>query len=161
MEQGITVFKAGVAAVCGALTALWGWFGWLVVAWVACMVIDYATGSAAAMKAGEWASGKAREGLWHKFGCIVAVLVSGLLDFVIGMLLDHVQVITLPWDYSVLLCPLVTAWYILTELGSIIENAGALGAPMPGFLKKAVAALKAGVDAAGDHSVDSDSGKEG
>ena len=46
-------------------------------------------------------------------------------------------------DYDVLLCPLVTAWYLLTELGSIAENAGALGAPMPQFLMRAIAALRA------------------
>ena len=41
----INGFKAAVAAVLGCLTALWGWFGWLVVAWVACMLLDYATGT--------------------------------------------------------------------------------------------------------------------
>ena len=49
----INGFKAAVAAVLGCLTALWGWFGWLVVAWVACMLLDYATGTAAALKADE------------------------------------------------------------------------------------------------------------
>ncbi len=150
MEHKIAAFKAGAAGVCAALTALWGWFGWLVAAWVACMAIDYLTGSAAAMKGGAWSSQKAREGLWHKAGCIVAVTISGVLDFVIGLLLENIPAVTLPFEYTVLLCPLVVAWYILTELGSILENAGALGAPMPRFLRKAVAALKTGVEAAGD-----------
>ena len=150
MEHKIAAFKAGAAAVCAALTALWGWLGWLVAAWVACMAIDYLTGSAAAMKGGAWSSQKAREGLWHKAGCIVAVTISGVLDFVIGLLLENIPAVTLPFEYTVLLCPLVVAWYILTELGSILENAGALGAPMPRFLRKAVAALKTGVEAAGD-----------
>ncbi|WP_419504965.1 phage holin family protein [Allofournierella sp.] len=26
-----------------------------------------------------------------------------------------------------LLCPLVVCWYIVTELGSLVENAGAMG----------------------------------
>lgn len=59
----INGFKAAVAAVLGCLTALWGWFGWLVVAWVACMLLDYATGTAAALKAGKWSCKAAREGL--------------------------------------------------------------------------------------------------
>jgi len=150
MMDKITAFKAGAAAVCAALTALWGWFGWLAAAWAACMAIDYLTGSAAAIKGGAWSSQKAREGLWHKCGCIVAVIISGVLDFVIGLLLDNIPAVTLPFEYTVLICPLVVAWYILTELGSIIENAGALGAPMPGFLRKAVAALRSSVEAAGD-----------
>ena len=38
--EHINTFKAALAAICAALTALWGWFGWVVVAWVVCMVID-------------------------------------------------------------------------------------------------------------------------
>ena len=45
--EHINGFKAAVAAVVGCLTALWGWFGWLVVAWVVCMLLDYGTGTAA------------------------------------------------------------------------------------------------------------------
>ena len=45
--------KAAVAAGVAALTAVWGWFGWLVVAWVVCMLLDYGTGTAAALRAGE------------------------------------------------------------------------------------------------------------
>ena len=40
--------KAVVAAVCGAFTAAFGWLGWLVVAWAACMALDWVSGSAAA-----------------------------------------------------------------------------------------------------------------
>ena len=54
--EHINGIKAAVVGVLGCLTALWGWFGWLVVAWVACMVLDYATGSFAALRAGEWSS---------------------------------------------------------------------------------------------------------
>ena len=147
--EHINGFKAAVTAVIAALTALWGWFGWFVLIWVACMVIDYITGSCAAMRAGEWSSKMARDGLWHKAGCIVAVLVASILDAVIGYLLGNIGV-ALPFTYTVLICPLVVAWYVLTELGSIIENAGKLGAPMPAFLRKAVAALKDAVDTTGE-----------
>lgn len=139
-------FKAALAAVLAALTTLWGWFGWLVLAWIFCMAADYLTGTAAALKAGQWSAQKAREGLWGKVGCIAAVLIAGMLDGVVGLLIANVPAITLPWDYSVLLCPLVIAWYIFTELGSILEHVGALGAPIPGFLKRAVAALREAVD---------------
>ena len=40
--------KAVIAAACGAFTAAFGWLGWLVVAWAACMVLDWLSGSAAA-----------------------------------------------------------------------------------------------------------------
>ena len=145
----VNAFKAAIAALCAALTALWGWFGWLVLAWIACVAIDYLTGSAAACKKGEWASNVARDGLWHKAGELVAVLAAGLLDLVLGHLLGNLPV-TLPFAYTVLICPLVVTWYILTEIGSIIENAGALGAPIPPWLAKTIAALQDTVDEAGD-----------
>ena len=146
----INGFKAAVAAVLGCLTALWGWFGWLVVAWVACMLLDYATGTAAALRAGDWSSKVARDGLWHKLGAVVAVLVAAILDGVIGLILANVPALTLPFDYTVFLTVLVLVWYIMTELGSLVENAGSLGAPVPAWLRKAIAALESTVDGAGD-----------
>ena len=68
--EHINGFKAAVAAVLGGLTALWGWFGWLVLAWLLCMALDHGTGTAAALRAGEWSSKVARDGLWHKLGAV-------------------------------------------------------------------------------------------
>ena len=76
----------------------------------------------------------------------LAVLAAGVLDLVIGLLMDNVPGIALPFEYNVFFCALVVVWYILTELGSIIENAGALGAPVPGWMKSAIAALQDRVD---------------
>ena len=148
--EHINGIKAAIAGVLGCLTALWGWFGWLVVVWVLCMVLDYATGSAAALRAGEWASKAARDGLWHKLGEVVAVLVAAILDGVVRLALANIPALELPFAYTLLLSPLVLVWYILTELGSVMENAGALGAPMPAWLTRAVAALGEGVDGAGE-----------
>ena len=146
--EHINSFKAALTALCAALTALWGWFGWVVVAWIGFMLIDYATGSAAALRAGEWSSKTARDGIWHKLGSVAAVIVAGILDVVIGHLLGNVPGVELPFTYTVLLSPLVVVWYILTEAGSIIENAGALGAPVPAWLSKMIAALESRVDQA-------------
>ncbi len=146
MMEHINGIKAAVTAALAALTALWGWFGWLIVAWVVCMGIDYLTGSAAACKAGKWSSALAREGLWHKAGCVAAVTISGILDLVVGQILANLPGLALPFEYTVFLCPLVVVWYLLTEAGSIVENAGAMGAPVPAWLAKAVAALKDKVD---------------
>lgn len=110
------------------------------------MALDYLTGSAAAMQAGKWSSEAARNGLWHKLGGIVAVLISGILDLTLGHLLGNAP-IALPFTYTVFLCPLVLVWYILTEAGSIVENAGALGAPIPEWLKKTIALFRDKVDA--------------
>lgn len=150
--QHATEIKAGITAFFAFLTALWGWFGWVVVVWIALLALDWITGSAAAIKSGTWSSKRAREGAWHKLGSIIAVLVACLLDVLFGLLLDNVP-LEMPFTYTVLLCPLVIIWYILTEAGSIVENAGTLGAPIPPWLKKAIAAFKDKLDENGNSSV--------
>ena len=149
MEK-INSFKASIVAVSASVSALLGWFGWLVIVFVACMSVDWITGSMTAWKRGEWESRIAREGIWHKTGSIIAVLVTLILDAVIGNVINNIPSVSLPFTYTVLLSPIVIVWYILTELGSIIENAGRMGAPVPGFLKKAIVLLKESIDAAGE-----------
>ena len=39
------VVKAAVTAAMGAFGAAFGWLGWLVLAWVSCMALDYVTGT--------------------------------------------------------------------------------------------------------------------
>ena len=65
--------KAAISAVLAGMTAFWGWTGWLVVIWLVAMILDYATGSWAALSTGSWDSAVARAGLWHKLGSIVAM----------------------------------------------------------------------------------------
>lgn len=150
----IDTFKATIVAIFAGISSLLGWFGWLVVIFVACLVGDWTTGTMVACKNGEWSSKKSREGIWHKFGSIVAVLVTVILDIVIGMAINNIPSITLPFKYTVLLCPIVLVWYIVGELGSIIENAGKMGAPVPSFLRKVIAVFKTTVDNVGDKIVD-------
>ena len=59
--ENINAFKAFLSACMAALTSLWGWFGWLVIGWISCMLIDYITGSAAAIRKGQWSSDMARD----------------------------------------------------------------------------------------------------
>ena len=148
--DNVNNFKAAVTACVAVLTALWGWFGWLVVLFVVAMAADYLTGTAAAMQQGKWSSKAARDGIWHKCGSIIVVMVAGAADLLIGTMLGHLPGVVLPFEYTVLLCPLVTVWYTLTELGSIVENAVALGAPVPAWLTKMLDAAKDVVDKAGD-----------
>ncbi len=121
--DNINAFKVTVTAIAAGVSALLGWFGWI-------------TGSLAAAKKGEWSSRCGWEGIWHKAGCIVVILGTIILDIVIGMEVNNIPSIQLPFTYTVLICLIMLVWYILTELGSIVENAGKRGAPVPDFLKK-------------------------
>lgn len=140
--------KAAIVAFAGAFSAAFGWLGWLIVAWVFCMVVDYISGSAAAMQAGEWSSAAARAGIWHKGGMILVVIAAAIADAVLGMVLAEIP--ALPVEYTVLVLPIVMVWYILTELGSILENAAAMGAPVPEFLVSLLAAAKDKVEDTAD-----------
>lgn len=150
MEKTINQVKAAVLAALGLLTGLWGWLGWLVVGWIGCMALDYITGSMAAAKECHWSSAKAREGIWHKCGMIVVVIVAGGADLLIFLVLSNLPVLALPVQYPGLVCPMVLVWYIVTELGSMAENAAIMGAPVPGWLLRLLALSKNAVDSAGD-----------
>ena len=62
--------KAAFSAAIAFGTALFGWVGWVIVIWICAMVLDYLTGSFAAIYMGKWTSRKASQGLWHKLGSI-------------------------------------------------------------------------------------------
>ena len=118
-EMTVTTIKASVAGVVGVLTALWGWFGWMVLAWILLMLADWLIGSAAAAKEGRWSSAKMREGAWHKAGAILVVCVALVADWLIGSILGHIPAVELPWEYTVLLGPMVILGYIIGELGAL------------------------------------------
>lgn len=136
-----------VAAAIGFLTALWGWAGWAVMVWAALILIDYITGSMAAKREKNWSSAIARDGLWHKAGEIFAVLTAALCDIALKVVVEG-SGIEFPFEISMIVTPIVLLWYILTEAGSIIENCGRLGAPVPSWFKKRVDTYKNAIDKA-------------
>ena len=151
--------KAVVTAVIAFFTTLWGWLGWMVVLLAVCMLADYLTGSWAARSRGEWSSSIARAGRWHKLGEIVALFASAMCDIAVGTVLKE-GAFKLPFEIGnvCFMTPVVTLWYILTELGSIVENAGELGAPIPKRLARMIKSLSGKVDSGGG-SESEDSGK--
>ena len=142
--------KACVSAAVAAFSAFWGWLGWLTLAWAVLMALDYITGSAAAMKSGTWASQAAREGIWHKTGEVVVVALCAVADRVLLIVIDRIPLVAFALPGSGLLLPLVLTWYCITELGSILENAAAMGAPVPEWLTRFLAEAQKKVDDAGD-----------
>lgn len=140
-----TEIKAAITAIIAFVTTLIGWKGIAVLIWLCCILLDYIAGSLAAKKENNWSSKIAREGLWHKLGEIFAVLVAALCDIALGVVIEGTG-INLGFDISVFITPIVLTWYILTELGSIIENCGRLGAPIPKWFKQYVEKAKNTID---------------
>lgn len=149
MNDNLLTVKAMIAAFFTALGAFLGWKGVMLFAWAGVMALDYISGTIAAALCGEWSSAVAREGIKHKGGMILVVAVAAIADAVMIIIVEHVP-IGLQWPGIIL--PMVLAWYIITELGSILENAVKMGAPVPTWLVKLLKASADLMQAAGDHA---------
>ena len=160
-QERMTEIKGVLVAVFTFLTALWGWLGWAVLLLAFAMLMDYITGSAAAKARGEWSSEVARAGIRHKVGEIIAVGAAAFADLGVQVALHSVDLLPLfgqvSWPHCFTL--IVVLWYLFTEIGSIVENAGELGAPVPKWLKKGIAVLQTKADEAGSVVSGSDSGE--
>lgn len=139
--------KAAIAGAVALFAGVIGWSGIAALILLVCMALDYLTGSLAAKAHGEWSSRVAREGLWHKLGEIVALLVAALCDIALMVIFaSSAAPIFGSYARRGWITLLVSLWYILTELGSILENAARLGAPIPKALIEGVGRLKKKVD---------------
>lgn len=154
MNDTMIAAKAAITAFFTAVGMLLGWKGIMVLAWVLLMALDYITGTFAAMKAGQWCSKKAREGAWHKAGAIIVVIVAAIADGIMLVICGNIPVLEITWPGLIL--PLVLAWYIITELGSILENAIKLGANPPAWLTKILAVSLKAVENMGETVTDSE-----
>lgn len=77
------------------------------------MLLDVATGVAGAVKTNELASGRMREGLWHKAGFCGLIAAAYLFEFAAG----HADLgISIPATGA------VCVWIVVTEAVSILEN---------------------------------------
>ena len=151
MNENLLMTKAAITAFLTALATFLGWRMVLLLTWVVLMCLDYLSGSLAARSRGEWRSSLAREGIFHKAGQLLVVLVSMAADFIMVLVAGNLPGEIL-FSWPVVIFPMVTMWYILTETGSIIENAVSMGAKVPQWLPRL---LNATVEAI-DHAVDTE-----
>lgn len=154
----IAVLTAWISAKLGAL-------GPLLMVLIGLMLIDYITGMwASKIEAVDhpedptlgWSSKKGAKGIAKKVGYICVITVALALDYLIVTMGDKMG---LSIEVHGALGMLVAAWYILNELLSVIENAGRMGAPIPDWLARYIAALKSKVDARAD--TEDDNGNRG
>lgn len=115
------------------------------------MVIDYVSGMAASAveaidhpddKRYGWSSKKGAKGIAKKVAYLCVIAVSMVIDYIV-IRTSGVLGVALP---NTMLSLLVSVWYLLNEALSIIENAGRIGAPVPNWLMKYIAALKDKID---------------
>lgn len=143
------------AAVVAWISEKLGALGPLLAVLIILMVVDYVTGMWASKieavdhpgdPAYGWSSAKGSKGIAKKVGYLCVIVVALTADYLIVTIGSELG---LTISVHGALGMLVSTWYILNELLSIIENAGRMGAPVPDWLARYIAAIKSKVDARG------------
>ena len=116
------------------------------------MIVDYISGMLASKREAidhpgdpnyGWSSRKGAKGILKKAGYLCVILVAVTTDYIVFIVSD-----SLGYDLpaKTLFGLIVTVWYILNELLSVIENAGRMGANVPEWLENYIAVLKNKID---------------
>ncbi|OCN03604.1 hypothetical protein A4S06_05430 [Erysipelotrichaceae bacterium MTC7] len=129
MKKMQTVFDSVVAVAATFFTYLFGGADVAVITLCAFMVLDYVTGVIVGFTNDKLSSAVGFKGLAKKMLIILILIGAVQLDRLQG---------TGQWIFRTLVC----YFYIANEGISLIENAGNLGLPIPGKLKKALEQLK-------------------
>lgn len=120
-----------------------------------CMVIDYITGMLASKVEAiahpndpeyGWNSKKGAIGIIKKFSYACVITVAIVLDYIITVVAGKLGYNIPATAFFGLL---VSVWYLLNELLSIVENAGRMGADVPEWLSKYISVLKNKIDDSG------------
>lgn len=137
------IFQALFATVAGAIVAYLNVLLVPLIVMIVVMLIDYGTGMAQAFVSGTLNSRIGVVGIIKKIGYIVAVTVGIVADYLISSALTQVG-INLQINYCIGM--IVTIWFIINELISVLENLAEIGIPLPKFLVSIVKRLKVTVE---------------
>lgn len=144
--------QAVTSAVAAWLLAKMGLLFYVMIVLFGAMILDYITGMLAAKREAinhpddptyGWSSKRGAEGIIKKVGYVCIIAVAMAADWIIFNVAATVGIdVKLKAFFGIL----TAVWYVLNELLSIIENAGRMGAPVPEWLTKNIAALKKSID---------------
>lgn len=153
MKRGTCIMIQGALSALGAyLSAKLGVLFPVLLILAAMMVIDYISGMMASkVEAIEhpddpdygWNSKKGAIGIIKKVGYLCVIAVAMVVDF---LTLKVASVIWGTVTAKAVFGLLVSVWFILNELLSIIENAGRMGVNVPDWLCRYIAVLKKKID---------------
>ncbi|MBE6903378.1 MAG: phage holin family protein [Ruminococcaceae bacterium] len=135
-----STFAGGIAAYFNALLVP-------VVLLATVMVMDYISGIVSAWKDGCLNSRIGVIGIIKKVCYLLAIGVAIVVDLIIQMVLTKINInITMPYIFGII----VTVWFVINELISILENVSKIGVPLPAFLIKVIKRLKDTVEKTAD-----------
>lgn len=115
------------------------------------IVVDIATGWAKGMYHGNLNSAKNHQGYIRKATILLLAILWIAIDFVVSyaMLSMGMEDFTM-FGFSIVEIPLLSgimlAYYIIGEFLSVAENLEAMGAPIPGFIKRIIKTAQERID---------------
>lgn len=138
-----TIFAAVSAAIVAYLNIL------LVplIVLIVVMIIDYLSGMAQAYVSRTLNSRIGIVGILKKVGYLATVAVAIIVDYIIS---EALMLLGTDIKLSYYIGLVVTIWFIINELISILENLAEIGTPIPKFLTKIIKRLKVTVESKTD-----------
>lgn len=116
------------------------------------MLVDYISGMLAAKKEAlehqndknyGWSSKKSIMGIYKKVGYILTILVAISADYLIYKFEKEMGIEV---EKNTIFGFLVTVWFIINELLSILENVGRMGVELPEFIKNILMELRENIE---------------
>lgn len=148
-----TIFAAVSAAIAAYLNIL------LVplIVLIVVMIIDYLSGMAQAYVSHTLNSRIGVIGILKKVGYLATVSVAVIADYIIS---EALMLLGTDIKLSYYIGLVVTIWFIINELISILENLAEIGTPIPKFLTKIIKRLKVTVEKKTDTEESEDNNNE-
>ena len=116
------------------------------------MFIDYFSGMLASKKEAiehpnskkyGWSRKKSIMGIYKKLGYILTILVASCTDYIIYVFLEKMRI---EYHTKTVFGFMVTIWFMVNEIISILENAGRMGVILPQFLRNILSEMKKDID---------------
>ena len=82
-------------------------------------------------------------GIYKKVGYILTIFIAICIDYLIYRFADELG---LQHNSGTIFSLLITFWFVINEILSILENIGRMGVELPNFLKNILTELKNGVN---------------
>ena len=137
-------FLQGVfAAVSAAIIAYLNILLVPIIVLIVVMIIDYLSGMAQAYVSHTLNSRIGVIGILKKVGYLATVAVAIIADYIIS---EALMLLGTDIKLSYYIGLVVTIWFIINELISILENLAEIGTPSPKFLTKIIKRLKVTVE---------------
>lgn len=121
------------------------------------MIIDYLSGMAQAYVSHTLNSRIGVIGILKKVGYLATVAVAVIADYIIS---EALMLLGTDIKLSYYIGLVVTIWFIINELISILENLAEIGTPIPKFLTKIIKRLKVTVEKKTDTEESEDNNNE-